>query len=184
MFTQKVLSTIHDPDLRKAIHLDETDPEEESRLSWIKDDYDKRPPPTSAIIGEIDLGPNPVNDSLQQSDLLRRFYLAIAINGLKFAYDNAGRLFKPGDLPKLPDIENMRVTGGNLDKHVIIIGAGMSGMVAAYELKKEGYSVEILEMSQRYGGRVKTLTEKDGYDRGLHTDGNDVSTLMLIISCC
>ena len=52
-----------------------------------------------------------------------------------------------------------------------MVGAGMSGLVAAYELKKAGYNVKILEMSQRYGGRVKTLNEKDGFDRGLHTDG-------------
>ena len=38
-------------------------------------------------------------------------------------------------------------------------------------LVKEGYTVTILEMSQRYGGRVKTLNQKDGFDRGLHTDG-------------
>ena len=56
-------------------------------------------------------------------------------------------------------------------QRVIIVGAGMSGLVAAYELAKEKYSVEILEMSQRFGGRVKTFTQKDGYDRGLHSDG-------------
>ena len=54
---------------------------------------------------------------------------------------------------------------------VIIVGAGMSGLVAAYELSKAGYNVKILEMSQRFGGRVKTLDQKDGFDRGLHTDG-------------
>lgn len=47
----------------------------------------------------------------------------------------------------------------------------MSGLVAAYELSKAGYNVQILEMSQRFGGRVKTLDQKDGFDRGLHTDG-------------
>ena len=54
---------------------------------------------------------------------------------------------------------------------IIIVGAGMSGLVAAYELSKAGYNVQILEMSQRFGGRVKTLDQKDGFDRGLHTDG-------------
>ncbi len=45
-------------------------------------------------------------------------------------------------------------------------------MAAAYELEKAGYKdVRILEMSQRFGGRVKTLDMKDGFDRGLHTDG-------------
>ncbi len=173
MFTQKVLSAVQDQELRSAAHLDDTDPEQESRLAWVKDDVDRHPlTPSSLIIRkEINVGPDPSNKSLQQSDLLRRFYLAIAINGLKFAYDHAGSLFKPDDLPFLPEVRSISDAGSNQDKHVIVVGAGMSGMVAAYELKREGYHVEILEMSQRYGGRVKTLSQKDGYDRGLHTDG-------------
>ena len=54
---------------------------------------------------------------------------------------------------------------------VIVVGAGVSGLAAAYELKKVGYSVSILERTQRYGGRVMTLTEEDGYDKGLYAEG-------------
>lgn len=68
-------------------------------------------------------------------------------------------------------------------ENVIIVGAGMSGLVAAYELKRAGYNVQILEMSQRYGGRVKTLDQKDGYDRGLHTDGKLHKAFYQIHSC-
>ncbi len=56
-------------------------------------------------------------------------------------------------------------------------------MAAAYELEKAGYKdVKILEMSQRYGGRVKTLDMKDGFDRGLYTDGN-VNQCCTVHSC-
>ncbi|MBD3627043.1 NAD(P)/FAD-dependent oxidoreductase [Cyclobacterium sp.] len=48
------------------------------------------------------------------------------------------------------------------DKSIYIIGAGISGLVAAIELEKAGYYPVILEASDRIGGRVKT-DEVDGY---------------------
>nr|AHE14525.1 EspO-like indole-3-pyruvic acid imine synthase [uncultured bacterium] len=39
---------------------------------------------------------------------------------------------------------------------VVILGAGMAGLVAAYELQQRGYAVEVLEGSRRLGGRVHT----------------------------
>ncbi|EDV27209.1 uncharacterized protein TRIADDRAFT_54930 [Trichoplax adhaerens] len=38
-----------------------------------------------------------------------------------------------------------------------IVGAGMSGLVAGYELKRLGYDIAILEATQRIGGRAKTF---------------------------
>ncbi|MDC7998032.1 protoporphyrinogen/coproporphyrinogen oxidase [Gilvibacter sediminis] len=43
---------------------------------------------------------------------------------------------------------------------VYIIGAGVSGLIAAYELEQAGHSPVILEQSESVGGRVKTLDEK------------------------
>ncbi|HJO21288.1 MAG TPA: FAD-dependent oxidoreductase [Candidatus Marinimicrobia bacterium] len=42
-------------------------------------------------------------------------------------------------------------------KKVIIIGAGMSGLVAGYELARAGHDVSILEARDRIGGRVLTI---------------------------
>ena len=42
---------------------------------------------------------------------------------------------------------------------VIIIGAGAAGMYAAYLLAQQGIHVRLLEASDRYGGRVKSLND-------------------------
>jgi len=44
-------------------------------------------------------------------------------------------------------------------KKVIIVGAGMAGLVAAYELRRAGHDPLILEAQQRVGGRVYTLRQ-------------------------
>ena len=45
---------------------------------------------------------------------------------------------------------------------IYIIGAGVSGLIAAYELEQEGYYPIIIEQTDEVGGRVKTIHEK-GY---------------------
>lgn len=45
---------------------------------------------------------------------------------------------------------------------VIVIGAGVSGLNAAYELCRNGYSVTVLESRSRIGGRVITRTIGEG----------------------
>ena len=40
-------------------------------------------------------------------------------------------------------------------KDVIVIGAGAAGMTAAYDLKRDGYDVAILEASGKIGGRLQ-----------------------------
>jgi monoamine oxidase len=46
-------------------------------------------------------------------------------------------------------------------RKVVIIGAGLSGLVAAYELSKLNFDVTVLEAQSRPGGRVHTLRSFD-----------------------
>ena len=41
-------------------------------------------------------------------------------------------------------------------KKVIILGAGLSGLVSAMELRKKGYKVEIIEARDHSGGRAQS----------------------------
>jgi protoporphyrinogen oxidase len=47
------------------------------------------------------------------------------------------------------------------DKRINIVGAGVSGLVAAIVLEKAGFYPHIFEQTDRVGGRVKTTTEDD-----------------------
>jgi len=51
-------------------------------------------------------------------------------------------------------------------KKLVIIGAGMAGLVAGYELKRAGHDVTILEATHRVGGRILTIREP--FSQGLH----------------
>lgn len=43
-----------------------------------------------------------------------------------------------------------------MEKKILIIGGGISGIYLGYRLKKEGFSIKILEANDRIGGRVYT----------------------------
>jgi monoamine oxidase len=49
-------------------------------------------------------------------------------------------------------------------KKVLILGAGISGLTAAYELSRKGYQVQVLDASFRAGGRNLTLRHGDRID--------------------
>lgn len=56
--------------------------------------------------------------------------------------------------PKLP-------AGSGAGKSVVILGAGVGGMTAGYELQKAGYDILILEATNRTGGRSHTVRRGD-----------------------
>lgn len=74
----------------------------------------------------------------------------------------------------LPGVEVVRAAlswgaaEGAAKKKVLILGAGLAGMVAAQELLKAGHDVTILEGSVRPGGRVHTLREP--FSDGLYAE--------------
>jgi monoamine oxidase len=61
----------------------------------------------------------------------------------------------------LPEVRGPR-------KRVVVVGAGMAGLVAAYELQRAGHEPIVLEAQQRVGGRVYTLREP--FSDGLYAE--------------
>src|SRR3972149_6142162 len=57
---------------------------------------------------------------------------------------------------------------GQKPKKILIVGAGMAGLVAGYELKRAGHPPVILEAQQRVGGRIYTL--RDPFTEGLYAE--------------
>ncbi|MBC7507026.1 MAG: flavin monoamine oxidase family protein [Sandarakinorhabdus sp.] len=55
------------------------------------------------------------------------------------------------------------LSGARPGASVLVLGAGLGGMLAAYELAKAGYKVEIIEYNNRPGGRNWSLYGGDSY---------------------
>ena len=55
------------------------------------------------------------------------------------------------------------LAGAKRGTSVIVLGAGLAGLVAAYELRNAGYEVTVLEYNHRAGGRSWTLRGGDEY---------------------
>ena len=53
-------------------------------------------------------------------------------------------------------------------KRVVVIGAGLAGLCAAYELRAKGCDVQVVEATHRAGGRVRTLRGR--FFTGLYAD--------------
>ena len=74
-------------------------------------------------------------------------------------------------MPTPAGAENFRLprASGN-DRSVVILGAGIAGLVSAYELQRAGYRVTVLEARDRVAGRVWTIR---GGDRIVQTGRPD-----------
>ncbi|NJR52052.1 MAG: flavin monoamine oxidase family protein [Leptolyngbyaceae cyanobacterium CSU_1_3] len=69
--------------------------------------------------------------------------------------------------PAVAQSQTLQIRPGR-GKRVIILGAGLAGMTAAYELRKSGYKCTILEARGRSGGRCWTVR---GGDQIVETTG-------------
>ncbi|MEP7338062.1 MAG: flavin monoamine oxidase family protein [Acidobacteriota bacterium] len=70
--------------------------------------------------------------------------------------------------PAIAAISGEEIRRVNAAKQVIVIGAGLAGMSAAYELTQAGHEVTVLEARTRSGGRVWTL--RDAYPEGMYAE--------------
>lgn len=122
---------------------------------------------TRTEAGDDGLVPLPV----QQSDMLKPIYMDIVRFGLNYAYKKYQQQPWVRAAKVVDPCEEYKYTKTDKPKDVIIIGAGMAGLSAAYELAQVGHKVQILEMQERVGGRVKTFTEKDGFAKHLYIEG-------------
>ena len=137
------------------------------------DDAHKRPFPTVVMFPaprgrlKFDKLQKPGERPVQQSDLLKPLLMDISREGLNYAFQKW-----------IQKMENpVRHSKTKKPKTVIVVGAGMAGLVAAFELAQVGHDVIVLESQTRVGGRVYTLGEKDGFAKGLHAEGKYKSRL-------
>lgn len=70
-----------------------------------------------------------------------------------------------GTLLTIPKLPSQPPTTDKSRKHIVVIGAGFSGLTAANELAALGYRVTIHEKASQVGGRAHRFTSPDG----LHT---------------
>lgn len=103
----------------------------------------------------------PTYPPITQTDCFKTFYMEILQFGLNYAYKMQTNPRKNND--------KFKFTKTTKPKHIIVIGAGMSGLSAAYELAQVGHKVTIFEKQSRVGGRVKTLSEPH-FSKGLWSD--------------
>ena len=68
-------------------------------------------------------------------------------------------------------------------RSVVVVGAGIAGLTAAYRLSKLGVNVTVLEATERVGGRMST-DRRDGYliDRGAQFLSDGYSVIYELIS--
>ncbi|HEX8573873.1 MAG TPA: FAD-dependent oxidoreductase [Allosphingosinicella sp.] len=104
--------------------------------------------------------------SLTRRALLERLGVAGGFSAVYLGMEAMGLLnsppaaAEPFELPPAPQ----------RGKSVVILGAGIAGLVAAYELRRAGWKVTVLEARDRIGGRVWTIRGGDRIEQMARPD--------------
>lgn len=67
-------------------------------------------------------------------------------------------------LPRFDEATPLQLAPARGRRRVLILGAGIAGLVAGLELQRAGYEIEVIESAPRLGGRVLTLRHGDVVD--------------------
>jgi monoamine oxidase len=95
--------------------------------------------------------------ALNRRELLRMIGLTAGASAM---YEAMNSLGLAADSPYRGPVDLQGTPRGT---SVLILGAGLAGMAAAYELRNAGYQVQVLEYNARPGGRNWTLRGGDRY---------------------
>ena len=99
---------------------------------------------------------------MKRRDFLKQTALAA---GFALSAREAGA-FAPS--PRAIKADDGRLELKGAPKKVVVIGAGVAGLAAAYELTQAGHDVTVLEARGRVGGRVETMREQ--FSDGLYAE--------------
>ncbi|HYP29831.1 MAG TPA: FAD-dependent oxidoreductase [Blastocatellia bacterium] len=84
--------------------------------------------------------------------------------------------FTAASLAFFPNIARAQARGNlklqGAPKNIVVLGGGLAGLAAAYELKRAGHQVTILEARKNPGGRVRTLRN---FSDGLYAEAGPIS---------
>ncbi|MGZ3767503.1 MAG: flavin monoamine oxidase family protein [Mucilaginibacter sp.] len=98
----------------------------------------------------------------EYSESRRRFLKQTAITAAGFAF--------------APSILSLASCNKNGEENIAIIGAGIAGLNAAYQLQKQGIKATLYEASDRIGGRIFTMRDVFGKDITTEVGGEFIDT--------
>jgi monoamine oxidase len=90
--------------------------------------------------------------------------------------------FAPAPIAEMPDAP---LSHGGHPKRVLVLGAGLAGLTAAYRLYRAGHDVTVLEARARPGGRIETI--RSPLPDGVHAEAGAVfigSSHLLVLGYC